>query len=69
MIEASLFFLGIILGVLIGQFYEDHYGKTGKQAKKYHAALLRMIPILKRHYTGDYIYWNLLEGRRYDDSE
>ena len=61
-IALTFLLLGCVFGIVIGQTLATQYGKTARDCKNYHDALLRIIPKLQNHYTSDYIYWELIKG-------
>ncbi len=64
----SIFIVGLILGSVIGTYFEHRFGYNAKEVKRYHNIVMRMIPKLKQHYTDDYILWELIRSdRRHDD--
>ncbi|RLA51073.1 MAG: hypothetical protein DRR42_11370 [Gammaproteobacteria bacterium] len=59
---------GLLAGFTIGIYYESTYGQAVKDNKMYFASIMRMIPALKIHYTDEWIYSELVKGKKNADS-
>lgn len=56
------FLVGIIIGIPVGMFAEQHWGKSAEHVKRLRGIIHRMVPKLREYYTDEYVMHELIRG-------